>query len=227
MARHLAKPDQEMNQRLAEALCAYAISNHGAGTLPDRTVRGPATAREPDASLVLSPNCFCSMNRSAHRSTCSRIAPKRPKRIFARLQQTAVLVTHDLAEAAYLGNEIVLINDGRIVQQGVNHRPAERPAMISCGNLLTHSEVSYRYETSCQLLVLRADRLGNRRATIIGSKSLPNPMSGRNREALARKCRRPSRTPPGYGWNDHSLGSATGRTHSCILNTPARSAKRS
>src|SRR5207249_162672 len=40
------------------------------------------------------------------------------KDIFARLQQTALLVTHDLAEAAYLGHEIVLINEGRIVQQG-------------------------------------------------------------------------------------------------------------
>src|SRR5437588_13058668 len=34
------------------------------------------------------------------------------KEIFARLGQTAILVTHDLAEAAYLGHEIVLMNDG-------------------------------------------------------------------------------------------------------------------
>ncbi len=38
--------------------------------------------------------------------------------IFGRLKQTALLVTHDLAEAAYLGDEIVLMNEGRIVQQG-------------------------------------------------------------------------------------------------------------
>jgi osmoprotectant transport system ATP-binding protein len=40
------------------------------------------------------------------------------KEIFEGLQQTALLVTHDLAEAAYLGNEIVLMNEGRIVQRG-------------------------------------------------------------------------------------------------------------
>src|SRR5213075_2944836 len=40
------------------------------------------------------------------------------KEIFQRLQQTAILVTHDLAEAAFLGNEIVLMNEGRIVQKG-------------------------------------------------------------------------------------------------------------
>jgi osmoprotectant transport system ATP-binding protein len=40
------------------------------------------------------------------------------REIFANLKQTALLVTHDLAEAAYLGNEIVLMNEGQIVQQG-------------------------------------------------------------------------------------------------------------
>src|SRR5881398_2619103 len=50
------------------------------------------------------------------------------KEIFSRLQQTALLVTHDLAEAAYLGNEIVLMNEGKIVQQGSIADLRERPA---------------------------------------------------------------------------------------------------
>src|SRR5205807_7363624 len=37
------------------------------------------------------------------------------KHIFARLAQTVLLVTHDLAEAAYLGDHIVLMNEGKIV----------------------------------------------------------------------------------------------------------------
>jgi osmoprotectant transport system ATP-binding protein len=40
------------------------------------------------------------------------------KEIFSRLRQTVLLVTHDLAEAAYLADEIVLMNEGRIVQRG-------------------------------------------------------------------------------------------------------------
>jgi osmoprotectant transport system ATP-binding protein len=40
------------------------------------------------------------------------------KDIFGRLQQTTLLVTHDLAEAAFLADQIVLMNEGRIVQQG-------------------------------------------------------------------------------------------------------------
>ncbi|NEX23589.1 ATP-binding cassette domain-containing protein [Thiorhodococcus mannitoliphagus] len=40
------------------------------------------------------------------------------KEIFAALHKTVVLVTHDLAEAAFLGHRIVLMRDGRILQRG-------------------------------------------------------------------------------------------------------------
>ncbi|HEY0369295.1 MAG TPA: ATP-binding cassette domain-containing protein [Chthoniobacterales bacterium] len=50
------------------------------------------------------------------------------KQIFTQLQQTAILVTHDLAEAAYLGDHLVLMNEGRIVQQGTFAELREAPA---------------------------------------------------------------------------------------------------
>ena len=40
------------------------------------------------------------------------------KEICTRLQQAVLLVTHDLAEAAFLGDEIALMNEGRIIQRG-------------------------------------------------------------------------------------------------------------
>ena len=40
------------------------------------------------------------------------------KEICAQLQQTVLLVTHDLAEAAFLGNEIALMSEGQIIQRG-------------------------------------------------------------------------------------------------------------
>ncbi|MDQ6913078.1 MAG: ATP-binding cassette domain-containing protein [Verrucomicrobiota bacterium] len=49
------------------------------------------------------------------------------KEIFQELKQTAILVTHDLAEAAFLGDVIVLMNDGRIVQQGTLAELREHP----------------------------------------------------------------------------------------------------
>jgi osmoprotectant transport system ATP-binding protein len=50
------------------------------------------------------------------------------KEIFERLGQTALFVTHDLAEATYFGDEIVLMNEGKIVQKGTITDLRERPA---------------------------------------------------------------------------------------------------
>ena len=38
--------------------------------------------------------------------------------IFRSLGKTVVMVTHDLSEAAYFGDDIVLTRDGRIEQRG-------------------------------------------------------------------------------------------------------------
>ena len=40
------------------------------------------------------------------------------QRIFRELHKTVLIVTHDLAEAAFLGDEIALLNDGALVQKG-------------------------------------------------------------------------------------------------------------
>ena len=48
--------------------------------------------------------------------------------IFRALGKTVVLVTHDLAEAGYFADTIVLMRDGRIVQQGTLADFVEAPA---------------------------------------------------------------------------------------------------
>ena len=50
------------------------------------------------------------------------------KAIFARLGKTVIMVTHDVAEAAYFGNTVVLMRDGRIVQTGTFKELARTPA---------------------------------------------------------------------------------------------------
>lgn len=50
------------------------------------------------------------------------------KRVFAEEGLTVLLVTHDMGEAAYLADRIVLMRDGRIVQQGALDDFRERPA---------------------------------------------------------------------------------------------------
>jgi osmoprotectant transport system ATP-binding protein len=50
------------------------------------------------------------------------------KRIFAALGKTVVMVTHDMTEAAHFGDHIVLLRDGRVVQQGTTADLLKRPA---------------------------------------------------------------------------------------------------
>ncbi|CAD7374780.1 ATP-binding cassette domain-containing protein [Xanthomonas arboricola] len=48
--------------------------------------------------------------------------------LFAQLGKTVVLVTHDVAEAAYLADTLVLMRAGQVVQQGSARSLLEQPA---------------------------------------------------------------------------------------------------
>lgn len=50
------------------------------------------------------------------------------REIFQVLNKTVVLVTHDLGEAAYFSDQIVLMKDGRIIQQGPINDLMNKPA---------------------------------------------------------------------------------------------------
>lgn len=50
------------------------------------------------------------------------------QRIFRELKKTVVLVTHDMGEAAFLGERIVLLHEGRIVQAGALAELIDAPA---------------------------------------------------------------------------------------------------
>ena len=48
--------------------------------------------------------------------------------IFRTLAATVVIVTHDMGEAAYFGDTLVLLRDGRVVQRGAPEDLVRRPA---------------------------------------------------------------------------------------------------
>ena len=50
------------------------------------------------------------------------------RELFGRLHKTVLLVTHDLAEAAYLAGRIVLLHDGAIAQDGPPEALVGQPA---------------------------------------------------------------------------------------------------
>jgi osmoprotectant transport system ATP-binding protein len=49
------------------------------------------------------------------------------KNIFAELGKTVLLVTHSLDEAAYLGDQIALMRDGRVIQRGTLNELVDAP----------------------------------------------------------------------------------------------------
>ncbi len=50
------------------------------------------------------------------------------RELFAQLRKTVVLVTHDVAEAAWFGDTLVLMRHGRIVQRGTARELLDAPA---------------------------------------------------------------------------------------------------
>jgi osmoprotectant transport system ATP-binding protein len=58
------------------------------------------------------------------------------REIFRTLGNTVLLVTHDLGEAAYFGDKIILLRDGRIVQSGSLRELVESPAEEFVGRFI-------------------------------------------------------------------------------------------
>ena len=50
------------------------------------------------------------------------------RRVFERLRKTVLFVTHDMGEAAYVGDEIAILRAGRILQRGSLEDLLRRPA---------------------------------------------------------------------------------------------------
>ena len=119
MARHIGKSEDDMQNRLAE-LCE--LTRFSGGLLSRYPVELSGGQRQRVGlmrALMLSPELLLLDEPLGALDPLVRAALQKDlKEIFTRLQQTVLFVTHDLAEAAYFGDEIVLMNEGRVVQQG-------------------------------------------------------------------------------------------------------------
>src|SRR3546814_12533152 len=62
------------------------------------------------------------------------------RELFATLGKTVVLVTHDVAEAAWLADTLVLLRAGRIVQQGSARELVQSPADPFVAQFMTRSD---------------------------------------------------------------------------------------
>jgi osmoprotectant transport system ATP-binding protein len=129
MARHLARPNREMESRLAELCSLTRFPEAALLRYPVELSGGQRQRVSLMRALMLSPELLLLDEPLGALDPLVRASLQKDlKEIFGRLQQTALLVTHDLAEAAYLGKSIVLMNEGRIVQRGSITDLREKPA---------------------------------------------------------------------------------------------------
>jgi len=129
MASHLKWPAEKMNSRLAELSALTRFPEDALDRFPLELSGGQRQRISLMRALMLSPELLLLDEPLGALDPLVRAALQQDlKDIFARLNQTAILVTHDLAEAAYLGDEIVLMSEGRVVQKGTLADLREHPA---------------------------------------------------------------------------------------------------
>ena len=129
MARYVGRSSEEMRARLLESCEMTRFSENLLSRYPIELSGGQRQRVSLMRALMLSPELLLLDEPLGALDPLVRAAlQKELKEIFARLRQTTLFVTHDLAEAAYFGDEIVLMNEGRIVQQGTVSDLRERPA---------------------------------------------------------------------------------------------------
>jgi osmoprotectant transport system ATP-binding protein len=119
MAKHLREPVEPMKTRLLElcelthfpedALQRYPVEVSGGQRQRVSLMR--ALMLKPSVLLLDEP--FGALDPMVRARLQDEL-----KEIFKRLQQTILMVTHDMAEAGFFADGIVLLNQGRIVQSG-------------------------------------------------------------------------------------------------------------
>jgi osmoprotectant transport system ATP-binding protein len=129
MARHIGKPEEAMQARLVELCELTRFSANLLSRYPLELSGGQRQRVSLMRALMLSPELLLLDEPLGALDPLVRASLQKDlKEIFARLQQTVLFVTHDLAEAIYFGDEIVLMNDGRIVQKGSVTDLRDKPA---------------------------------------------------------------------------------------------------
>lgn len=129
LARFLKRPGAEIERRVAELAEVVQLSPDLLARYPgdlsggQRQRVGLMRALMLDPGIVLLDEPLGALDPITRSELQAQL-----KAIFGSLRKTVVLVTHDMGEAAYLGDDIVLMRAGRVIQRGPLADLLERPA---------------------------------------------------------------------------------------------------
>jgi osmoprotectant transport system ATP-binding protein len=129
MAKHLKLPAQQMETRLRELSELTHLPENALSRYPVELSGGQRQRVSLMRALMLQPSVLLLDEPLGALDPMVRASLQEElKEIFQRLQQTTVMVTHDMAEAGFFANLIVLLNEGRVVQSGTLDDLRNRPA---------------------------------------------------------------------------------------------------
>ncbi len=119
MARFLARPAAGVQQRVAELAELVQIAPDMLERYPKNLSGGQRQRVALMRALMLDPPVLLMDEPLGALDPMIRFGLQHDlSQIFARLNKTVVLVTHDMHEAAYFAHEIVLMRAGTVLQRG-------------------------------------------------------------------------------------------------------------
>jgi osmoprotectant transport system ATP-binding protein len=129
MAKHLKRPPAQIQSRLNELCELTHFPQNGLSRYPVELSGGQRQRVSLMRALMLEPSVLLLDEPLGALDPMVRARLQEElKEIFQRLRQTTVLVTHDMAEAGFLADRIVLLDQGHIVQSGTLDDLRIRPA---------------------------------------------------------------------------------------------------
>jgi osmoprotectant transport system ATP-binding protein len=130
MARHLGWDRNRIANRVSELAALVQFPVDGLGRYPHQLSGGQQQRVGLMRALMLDPNALLLDEPLGALDPIVRADLQDDLRqVFRSLGKTVVLVTHDLAEATFFADRIILLRDGAVIQDGVPadlwHRPAD------------------------------------------------------------------------------------------------------
>ncbi|MDQ3264041.1 MAG: ATP-binding cassette domain-containing protein [Myxococcota bacterium] len=129
MARQLGWSQPRIEQRLGELATLTRLPGDVLPRYPAQLSGGQAQRLSLMRALMLDPEVVVLDEPLGALDPITRYELQQDLRdVFQRLNKTVVMVTHDLTEAAWFAGRMVLLREGRIVQQGSLEDFRQRPA---------------------------------------------------------------------------------------------------
>jgi len=129
MASYLGWPQSRIQAQLSELVHLTQFPENGLNRYPSQLSGGQAQRVSLMRALMLGPDVILLDEPLGALDPVTRYDLQTDlKTVFQKLGKTVVLVTHDIGEAAYLGQCLVILRGGRILQSGTLEQLIRSPA---------------------------------------------------------------------------------------------------